>query len=64
MSLISLFISLVVIGVLLWLFNNYVTAIDPKIKKIINWVVLAAVVIYLLYIFGILPADIKVQKVR
>ena len=55
MSLISLVIVLIVVGVLLWLFNTYLTMIDPNIKKIINVVVIIVVVIWLLGVFGILP---------
>ena len=38
MSLISLVITLIVIGVLLWLINSYIP-MDGKIKQIINVVV-------------------------
>ena len=54
MSLITLVVGLAVIGVLLYLFNVYVTMIDPTIKKIINAVVIIAVVLWLLEVFGIL----------
>ena len=65
MSLISLIISLVVIGVLLWLINTYLP-MDGKIKKILNIVVVICVVVWLLYVFGILnhSGDIKVPQVR
>jgi len=53
MSLIGLVLTLVVVGVLLWLLNNYVP-MDAKIKKIINVVVVIVVVIWLLQAFGIL----------
>jgi hypothetical protein len=53
MSLIGLIITLVVVGVLLWLLNNYVP-MDPKIKTIINVVVVIVVVIWLLQAFGVL----------
>ena len=52
MPLISLIITLVVIGVLLWLVNNYIP-MDGKIKKIINIVVVVAVVLWLLNVFGV-----------
>lgn len=55
MSLISLVIVLIVVGVLLWLFNTYLTMIDPNIKKIINAAVIIVVVLWLLSVFGILP---------
>lgn len=53
MSLIGLVIVLIVVGVLLWLVNTYVP-MDPKIKTIINAVVVIAVVIWLLQVFGLL----------
>ena len=50
MSLISLVLTLIVIGVLLWLINTYIP-MDAKIKKIINIVVVVAVVLWVLGIF-------------
>ena len=50
MSLISLILTLIVIGILLWLINNYIP-MDGKIKKIINIVVVVAVIIWILGIF-------------
>jgi uncharacterized membrane protein YesL len=47
MSLISLIIILVVIGVLLYLINQYIP-MDAKIKQVLNIVVIIAVVIWLL----------------
>ena len=44
---------LVVVGVLLWLVNTYIP-MDSKIKGILNAVVVIAVVIYLLQVFGLL----------
>ena len=44
---------LIVVGVLLWLVNTYIP-MDGKIKSILNAVVVIAVVIYLLQIFGLL----------
>lgn len=49
MPLISLVVILIVIGVLLWLVNSFIP-MDPKIKSILNAVVIIAVVIWLLYI--------------
>jgi multisubunit Na+/H+ antiporter MnhE subunit len=46
MSLIGLILTLVVVGVLLWLLNNYVP-MDSKIKTIINVVVVIVVVVWL-----------------
>jgi hypothetical protein len=59
MSLINLVLILIVIGVLLWLVNNYIP-MDGKIKQIINVVVVIAVVVWLIQIFiGPLP-DLRV----
>ena len=64
MSLISLVITLIVVGVLLWLINTYIP-MDGKIKKIVNVVVVIAVVLWLLSAFGILgnAHDIRVPRV-
>ena len=53
MSLISLVIVLVVVGVLLWAANMYIP-MDQKIKTIMNIVVVIAVVLWLLSAFGVL----------
>jgi hypothetical protein len=65
MSLISLIVTLIVIGVLLWLVNSYIP-MDGKIKKILNIVVVICVVVWLLYAFGVLnhSSDIQVPQVR
>lgn len=52
MTLISLVITLIVVGVLLWLVNVYIP-MDRKIKKILNIVVVIAVVLWLLNAFGL-----------
>lgn len=65
MSLISLVITLIVVGVLLWLVNTYIP-MDGKIKKILNIVVVVCVVFWLLYAFGILSrgGDIRVPQIK
>lgn len=65
MSLISLVITLVVVGVLLWLVNAYIP-MDGRIKKILNIVVVVCVVVWLLFAFGILDhsSDIRVPQIR
>ena len=52
MSLITIVVTLIVVGVLLWLVNTYIP-MDGKIKKIINIVVVVAVVLWLLNVFGV-----------
>ncbi|MBO6634816.1 Thivi_2564 family membrane protein [Parvibaculum sp.] len=53
MPLLNLVLVLIVIGVLLWLVNTYIP-MDSKIKTILNAVVVIAVVIWLLQVFGLL----------
>ena len=53
MPLINLVMGLVIVGVLLWLVNNYVP-MDGKIKNILNIVVVIAVVLWLLSAFGLI----------
>ncbi len=53
MSLVSIIITLIVVGVLLWLVNTYIP-MDGKIKKILNIVVVVVVVLWLLNVFGVL----------
>ena len=66
MSLISLIIVLVLVGVLLWAVNTYIP-MDAKIKQILNVVVVIVVVLWLLNVFGVLGGsinDIHVGPVR
>ena len=51
--LISVIIALVVVGVILYLINNYLP-MDGKIKSILNIVVVIAVILWLLRSFGML----------
>jgi uncharacterized membrane protein YhdT len=64
MSLISLAVTLIVIGVLLWLVNTYIP-MDGKIKNILNVVVVICVIVWLLFAFGILnhSGDIRVPRI-
>ena len=53
MPLINIVITLIVVGVLLWLINTYIP-MDAKIKQILNVVVVIAVVLWLLSAFGLI----------
>ena len=53
MSLVTIVITLIVVGVLLWLVNTYIP-MDGKIKKVLNIVVMVVVVLWLLNVFGVL----------
>jgi hypothetical protein len=65
MPLINLIVTLIVVGVLLWLINAYIP-MDGKIKKILNVVVVICVVVWLLNVFGVIghAGDIRVPQVR
>lgn len=67
MSLISLVITLIVVGILLWCVNSFLSEyIDPKILKLINVVVVIACVLWLLFTFigGGHVGDIQVPHLR
>jgi hypothetical protein len=53
MSLISLVLVLVVVGVVLWLINKFIP-MQATIKKILNVVVIIVVILWLLSVFGII----------
>ena len=65
MTLISLVVTLIVVGVLLWLINAYIP-MDGKIKKILNIVVVVVVILWVLSAFGVLghSGDIRVPQIR
>ena len=65
MSLITVVLTLIVVGVLLWLINTYIP-MDGKIKQILNVVVVICVVVWLLYAFGVLnhSGEIRVPRVQ
>ena len=65
MPLISVVITLIVVGVLLWLVNSYIP-MDGKIKQILNIVVVICVVVWLLYAFGVVnhANEMKVLQIH
>ena len=65
MPLLNVVITLIVVGVLLWAVNNYIP-MDGKIKNILNIVVVVAVVIWLLYGFGVLNSggEIRMPEIK
>ena len=60
MSLVSLLVVLVVVGLILWLVNNYIP-MDATIKKILNVIVIIVVIIWLLQAFGLIGS---LQNIR
>ena len=61
MSLISLIILIVVVGVLLWAVNAYIP-MDAKVKNILNIVVVIALVLFILNLFSGYFPNIHVGK--
>ncbi|MFH0725790.1 MAG: Thivi_2564 family membrane protein [Pseudomonadota bacterium] len=55
MPLINLVITLIVVGVILWLINSYIP-MQGTIKKILNAVVVIVVILWLLRVFGVLSS--------
>lgn len=55
MSLLTIILVLIVVGVLLWLVNAYIP-MQPTIKKILNIVIVVVLVIWLLKISGLLAS--------
>lgn len=53
MPLIQLVITLVVVGLILWLINSFIP-MQATIKKILNVVVIIIVILWLLNMFGVL----------
>jgi hypothetical protein len=52
MSLVTILLVLIIVGVLLWAVNKYIP-MDHKIKNILNIVVVIIVIVWLLKAFGI-----------
>ena len=63
MPLIHVIVVLIVVGVLLWLVNSYIP-MAGSIKSILNAVVIIAVVLWLLSVFGLIGelSSIRVGK--
>lgn len=63
MPLMTVVVTLIVVGVLLWLINTYIP-MDAKIKQLLNIVVVIGVVLWLLSAFGLIGnlGDIRVGR--
>lgn len=59
---VSLIVALIIIGVLLYVVNT-VIPMDPKIKQILNIVVILCVLVWLLSVFGVIGPvrDLKLR---
>jgi len=60
MSLLTIILVIVVVGVLLWAINSFIP-MDSKIKSILNVVVVIALILWLLQAFGILGSISNVR---
>ena len=65
MPLINVVLTLVVVGVVLWLINTYIP-MQSTIKTILNVVIVIVVVLWLLYGFGVIShsGDIHMPVVK
>jgi 1-acyl-sn-glycerol-3-phosphate acyltransferase len=70
MTIISVLMILVVIGVVLWLINKFIP-MDGKIKAILNAVIVILVILWLLNAFGVIgplsnihPGNIRIGNMR
>lgn len=52
MSILSLIIAIVVVGLILWAINSFIP-MEPRIKQILNIVVIVLLVIWILKAFGV-----------
>jgi len=60
MSLLSVILLIIVVGVVLWAVNTYIP-MDRKIKNILNIVVVIIVIVWLLKVFGLFSYLMNVQ---
>lgn len=63
MSLLTLIIALVAVGVVLYCINQFVP-MEPKVKTILNVVVILVLVVWLLAAFGLIDAFNTVRVPR
>ena len=52
MPILTIIITIIIVGLLLWVINSFIP-MDGKIKQILNIVVVIVLIIWLLKIFGI-----------
>lgn len=61
MPIISIIVTLVVVGVILWLVQTYIP-LAPPIKTVLNVVVVLLLCLWLLNIFGVLNMTVPVRR--
>jgi hypothetical protein len=63
-TLLSLMVTIVVVGVLLWLINTYVP-MQSTVKSILNVVVIIILIVWLLSAFGLIgPLNRPIRPIR
>jgi hypothetical protein len=55
MSLLTIIVTIVIVGVILWAINNFIP-MDGKIRSILNVVVVILLIVWLLQAFGVLSS--------
>lgn len=60
MPLISIIITLVIVGVALWAINAYIP-MAASVKKILNIVVVIVLVVWLLQVFGVMGSTSSIR---
>jgi hypothetical protein len=60
MPIVQVLLALIVVGVLLWLVNNYIP-MQRSIKSILNGVVVIAAVLWLLNVFGLVTSLSRIR---
>ena len=65
MPLVTVVLTLIVVGVILWVINTYIP-MQSTIKSILNAVVVIAVILWLLYCFGVLngSGDVRMPMMK
>ncbi len=63
MSLLTIVITLIVVGVLLWAINaiNAIIPMSPEVKKVLNVVVVVFLVLWLLQGFGLIHTGLRLR---
>jgi hypothetical protein len=60
MPLLTVFLVLIIVGILLWAVNTYIP-MDHKIKNIFNIVVVVVTIVWLLKVFGLFAYMMNIQ---
>jgi len=60
MSLLTVLLVIIIVGILLWLVNTYIP-MDRNIKRILNIVVVVILIVWLLKVFGLFSYLMGVQ---